>query len=147
MGANKGISYSLNALSTDLKLLDLPGVVGGSVEGEPSDMDQRTQRLVKKYLGCPDTLVLIVAEATASSVRNSSAFALVSEASKAGKALGVLTKADGCIGPSLTRLKERLAGRSKDLPPLGALPGGKVVRVRRGSDAQLSNSVMPAGAV
>ena len=106
-------------MRADLKLLDLPGVVGGSVEGEPTDMDMRTRRLVSKYLSCPDTLVLIVAEATASSVRNSSAFALVSEANKAGKSLGVLTKADGCIGPSLSRLKERLAGRSKDLPQLG----------------------------
>ena len=129
---------------SDLKLLDLPGVVGGSVEGEPTDMDQRTQRLVKKHLACPDTLVLIVAEATASSVRNSSAFSLVAEANKAGKSLGVLTKADGCIGPSLTRLRERLAGRAKDLPTLGH---GYVALVNRDSTDERCLTIAAADAV
>ena len=38
----------------DLNLLDLPGVVGGCVEGEPADMADRTRRLVSKYLARPD---------------------------------------------------------------------------------------------
>ena len=102
----------------DLNLLDLPGVVGGSVEGEPDDMAERTKRLVERHLQTPDTLVLVVVEATAASVRNSLAFSLVQAANKVDKALGVLTKADGCVGPSLARLRTRLDGTAKDLPQL-----------------------------
>ena len=102
----------------DVNLLDLPGVVGGAVDGEPADMAERTRRLVERHLKEPDTLVLVVVEATAASVRNSLAFSLVAAANKVDKAVGVLTKADGCIGPSLTRLKSRLEGTAKDLPTL-----------------------------
>ncbi len=103
----------------DVNLLDLPGVVGGSVDGEPDDMAERTSRLVEKHLAAADTLVLVVVEATAASVRNSLAFSLVKAAGKVDKAVGVLTKADGCTGPSLSRLKMRLQGLAKDVPLLG----------------------------
>jgi hypothetical protein len=125
-GANLGVNedtilqLDVRARSLpDVNLLDLPGVVGGSVDGEPDDMAERTKRLVERHLGAPDTLVLVVVEATAASVRNSLAFSLVKNAGKVEKAVGVLTKADGCIGPSLTRLKARLEGSAKDVPLLG----------------------------
>ena len=100
--------------------MDLPGVVGGHVENEPANMDKLTQQLVRDHLrDNPDALVLIVLEATASSIRNSPAFALVTEAEMVDVALGVLTKADGCTGPSLARLQKRLRGAAPDLPKLG----------------------------
>ena len=58
------------------------------------------------------------------------------------QALGVLTKADGCIGPSLSRLKERLAGRAKDLP---ALAHGYVSVVNRDSADGRNLSISAAG--
>ena len=81
-------------------------------------MAERTRRLVNKYISRPDVLCLVVVEATASSVRNSLAFSLVAEAGKTDRAIGVLTKADACAGPTLKRLIERLKGRAKDLPEL-----------------------------
>ena len=49
-------------ITSDLTLLDLPGVVGSSL-GEQDDMPASTRRLVLKYLQGRDTLVLVVAPA------------------------------------------------------------------------------------
>ena len=190
----------------NLVVVDLPGIVGSSVAGEPLDLADRTRRLVSQYIQkevcttihnaircckdaavlmrvicgniiipysiliasdslnlshpapvssslnlaawhlilslflcsawcCDDRLVqncmvMVVCEGTASAVRNSTAFDLVltgstttegsrHQQSKARKAIGVLTKCDGCATESqLQRLRARAEGTARDAPEL-----------------------------
>lgn len=100
MGVNSANFIQLEVRSRtvpNLVLVDLPGIVGGHVRGEPDDMPELTYNLAKKYLERPDTLVLIVESAETGAVSNSKAFGLVqSIPNKVDYCIGVLTKARGC---------------------------------------------------
>ena len=116
----------------DLMLLDLPGIVGGSLPGQPADMPAVTRRLVKKHLLCPDTLVLAVASAP-SLVHNSPIYELLHAAGKADRALGVITMLDKCDAEGVADVKFKMERVGSELPPLGA---GYVLAINRSSWAE-----------
>lgn len=104
-GAPVGVSgdvLCLEVYSTEapnLDIVDLPGLVGGAMLGEPSDMSQQTRALTERYLADEHTLVCCVVSARAERVRNSQAFELVQRHEKQAKCVGVLTMCDRCADP------------------------------------------------
>lgn len=132
--------------------MDLPGIVGSSVSGEPTDLAERTKRLVSQYIQKEDCLVMVVCEGCASSVRNSTAFDLVLGRGgnppwmgKASKAIGVLTKCDACATPGqIEKLQSRVQGASRDTPELkyGYVVRQQPTRLQRAT----SRTTAPPGA-
>ena len=90
----------------DLTLLDLPGVVGSSLQDQ-DEMPKSTLRLFEKYLLGRDTLVLVVAIAQPN-LHNSSIFERVKDAGKRGQSLGVLTMVDKCDDETRERIRAKL---------------------------------------
>eukprot|EP00965_Chrysotila_dentata_P156343 5164757-Pleurochrysis_carterae.AAC.1 len=60
-----------------LELVDLPGIVAASIEGEPADMMQRTRNISDRYLRHENTIVVTVVPANITRVRDSQAMQLV----------------------------------------------------------------------
>ena len=106
-----------------ITLIDLPGLVGGSVQGEPQDIGVATENLASKYLRQQHCLVLVVVPATVDRVRNSRAMGLVQKLGKTSQSIGVLTKSDlsydqRCPTDPYKILKSRLDGSASDLSEL-----------------------------
>ncbi|KAJ1620752.1 P-loop containing nucleoside triphosphate hydrolase protein [Pavlovales sp. CCMP2436] len=77
-----------------LDLIDLPGIVAASIEGEPADMMQKTRAITERYLRDSNTIVVAVVPANITRVRDSQAIQLVQACGKEAMTLGVLAKAD-----------------------------------------------------
>jgi len=110
-----------------LDLVDLPGIVAASIEGEPADMMSRTRALSERYLRDHSTIVVAVVPANITRVRDSQAIQLVQAAKKEEVTLGVLAKADLAHDPRYKQrkqrtpywqLKDRLAGKADDMVKL-----------------------------
>ena len=115
-----------------LDLIDLPGIVAASVEGEPADMMLRTRKITEQYMCRADTVCVCVVPANATRVRDSQAMQLVQRHGKEPLTIGVLAKADLAYDPRFKQrkkqspfweLEDRLAGRADDMV---ALPQGWV---------------------
>lgn len=110
----------------NLDLIDLPGIVAGSIRDEPSDMMDRTRNIAGSYLddlNNPHTFVIAVVSATETRIRNSQAMELVQRYNKANMTIGVLTMADLAGDPRSDSnpyeiLKGRLDGNADDLPSI-----------------------------
>jgi len=110
----------------NLDLIDLPGIVAGSIRDEPSDMMDRTRKIAGSYLddiNNPHTFVIAVVSATETRIRNSQAMELVQRYNKAKMTIGVLTMADLAGDPRSNSnpyeiLKGRLDGNADDLPSI-----------------------------
>lgn len=111
----------------NLDLIDLPGIVGGSLPGEPSNMMDLTRKLSESFLNDPKNphcLILCVVSNRTERVRNSQAMELVQRFKKVDSTIGVLTMVD--LSKDTVRnpanpywaLKERLQGTSQDMPIL-----------------------------
>ena len=84
-------------LCVNLDLIDLPGIVAGSIPGEPTDMMDRTRNLSASFLNDkahPHTFVIAVASAREARIRNSQAMELVQRYNKVQFTIGALTMAD-----------------------------------------------------
>jgi hypothetical protein len=110
-----------------LDLVDLPGIVAASIEGEPADMMSRTRAISERYLRDSNTIVVAVVPANITRVRDSQAMQLVQAARKEAMTLGVLAKADLAHDPRYKQrkqlspyweLQQRLAGKSDDVVQL-----------------------------
>ena len=110
-----------------LDLVDLPGIVAASIEGEPADMMSRTRAISERYLRDSNTIVVAVVPANITRVRDSQAMQLVQAAGKEAMTLGVLAKADLAHDPRYKQrkqlspyweLQQRLAGKSDDVVQL-----------------------------
>ena len=121
----------------NLDLIDLPGIVAGSIRNEPSNMMQQTREVAASFLEDPQhphTFVVAVASAKDSRIRNSQAMQLVQEHNKERMAIGVLTHADCTkdrrddVEDPFARLKELTNGEAEDLP---AFEHGYVVLMNR----------------
>ena len=82
-----------------LELVDLPGIVAASIEGEPADMMERTRRITELYLAQPNTVVVAVVPANITRVRDSQAIQLIQRHKKEDLSIGVLAKADLAYDP------------------------------------------------
>ena len=111
----------------NLDLIDLPGIVGGSLAGEPTDMMTQTRELAESYINDPNnphSLIVCVVSSRTERVRNSQAIEIVQRYNKCSSTIGVLTMVDLCkdsfrnIEDPLWELKERLNGTSQDMPNL-----------------------------
>eukprot|EP00965_Chrysotila_dentata_P231870 6198612-Pleurochrysis_carterae.AAC.1 len=89
-----------------LEMIDLPGIVAASVNGEPSDMMQRTRNITDKYLRCEDTIVIAVVPANTTRVRDSQAMQMVQANQKENVTLGVLAKCDLAYDPRFKQHKQ-----------------------------------------
>jgi len=108
----------------NLDVIDLPGIVAGSIKNEPSNMMELTRDLSTKYILHPHTIVVAVVPATEKRVRNSQAMELVQRCKKESLTIGALTMTDLSRDPRnaedpFWQLKERLNGSADDLPLLG----------------------------
>ena len=110
-----------------LDLVDLPGIVAASIEGEPADMMTRTRAITERYLRDRSTIVVAVVPANITRVRDSQAMQLVQAAGKEAVTLGVLAKADLAHDPRYKQrkhnspyweLQQRLAGGADDVVQL-----------------------------
>lgn len=113
-------------LCVNLDLIDLPGIVAGSIPGEPTDMMDRTRNLSASFLNDkahPHTFVIAVASAREARIRNSQAMELVQRYNKVQFTIGALTMADLSADSRrespYTRLIERLNAQADDTPELG----------------------------
>ena len=110
----------------NLDLIDLPGIVAGSIRNEPSNMMDQTRELASSFINDPlhpHTFVIAVVSAAESRVRNSQAMELVQRYKKESMTIGVLTMADlsgdhRFSADPFFQLRERLAGDADDLPAL-----------------------------
>jgi GTPase SAR1 family protein len=89
-----------------LDLVDLPGIVAASIEGEPADMMSRTRAISERYLRDSNTIVVAVVPANITRVRDSQAMQLVQAAGKEAMTLGVLAKADLAHDPRYKQRKQ-----------------------------------------
>jgi len=116
--------YSTRKLSLDL--IDLPGIVAGSIRNEPSDMMDQTRELSSSFLNDPahpHTFVVAIVSAAETRVRNSQAMELVQRFHKENMTIGTLTMSDlsgdgRFRDDPYVKLKERLKGEADDLPDL-----------------------------
>ena len=116
--------YSTRRLNLDL--IDLPGIVAGSIPGEPADIMHQTRNLSASFLSDeenPHTFVIAVCSARDARIRNSQAFNLVQEHKKENRTIGALTmvdlSADSRIEEPYARLISRLNNEADDTPELG----------------------------
>jgi hypothetical protein len=108
----------------NLDLIDLPGIVAGSIRDEPSDMMDRTRKIAGSFLNDPNnphTFVIAVVSATETRIRNSQAMELVQRYNKENMTIGALTMADLAADRRTETnpygiLKARLDGSADDLP-------------------------------
>ena len=109
----------------NLDLIDLPGIVAGSMPGEPADMMERTRQLSSSFMddaANPHTFVIAVVSAMDARIRNSQAMELVQRHNKVQFTIGALTKADRSADTRrenpYSKLLERLNGVAEDAPEL-----------------------------
>jgi GTP-binding protein EngB required for normal cell division len=95
-----------NKLVPTLDLIDLPGIVAASIEGEPADMMERTRAISEKYLLDAHNIVVVVVPANITRVRDSQAIQLVQKCGKEAATLGVLAKADLAHDPRYKQRKQ-----------------------------------------
>ena len=119
----------------DLELVDLPGLFAAWTEGEQKDVVEASRRITRRYLQDPNTIPVVVVDATTTSVRANVAFEMLQQIpGKVDVAIGALTFSDRCALPShsrsdpFKRLKERTRGTAVDCPKLG---GGYVALSNR----------------
>jgi hypothetical protein len=124
----------------DLELVDLPGLFAAWTEGEQKDVVDASRRITRKYLQDPNTIPVVVVDATTTSVRANVAFELLQQIpGKVDVAIGALTYADRCSLPShsrsdpFMRLKARTRGVASDCPKIG---GGYVALSNRDTQAE-----------
>ena len=108
----------------NLDLIDMPGIVAGSIKNEPSNMMELTRDLASSYLNHPHTIVVVVVPATENRIRNSQAMELVQRHNKENLSIGALTMVDlasDTRSPEnpFWQLKDRINGVADDLPSLG----------------------------
>ena len=133
-------------LVPNLCLVDLPGIVGAHINGEPEDIVDQTRNLVEKFLRQPHTMVLAVVPATAKP-RTAVCMQLVQKYKKEHTTLGVLTMADkayqGLLRPTdpFFELKAVLDGTALNYVPL---PNGYVAVKNR--DTSLDQSTLSEAA-
>ena len=115
-----------SSLCVNLDLIDLPGIVAGSIPGEPADMMDRTRQLSASFVNDaanPHTFVIAVVSARDARIRNSQAMELVQRYNKVQFTIGALTMADRSADPRrenpYSKLVERLNGTADDAPALG----------------------------
>ena len=113
-------------LCLNLDLIDLPGIVAGSIPGEPTDIMDRTRNLSASFLNDktnPHTFVIAVASAREARIRNSQAMELVQRYNKVQFTIGALTMADLSADTRrespYSRLIERVNAEADDTPELG----------------------------
>ena len=108
-------------------MIDLPGIVGASVAGEPTDMMIQTRELVESYINDPKNphcLIVCVVSSRTERIRNSQAMEMIQRYNKHNTTIGVLTMIDLCkdtfrnTNDPFWELKERLNGTSQDMPNL-----------------------------
>jgi len=109
-------------LVPNITLVDLPGIVGARMPGEPVDIAKQTTDLVESFMRQPHTLVLAVVSATTQSVRGSRGMGIIQDLHKEKDTIGVLTMADRA-GDHINKdpfekLKKRLLGGAGDCPLL-----------------------------
>jgi len=115
-----------SSMCVNLDLIDLPGIVAGSIAGEPADMMDRTRDLSSSFVADaanPHTFIIAVASARDARIRNSQAMELVQRHNKVQFTIGALTMADLSADARreqpYSQLIDRLTNKSDDTPELG----------------------------
>jgi len=109
----------------DLELVDLPGIISGSLEGERTNVARVTREITRQYLADRNTIPVVIVRGDCPSVRNSAVFEVLQELKKTQTAICVLGCADLCARPQHNRadpyyqLKLRATGSAPDCPTLG----------------------------
>ena len=74
------LSLEMWGMSTpDLELVDLPGLFAAWTEGEQKDVVDASRRITRKYLQDPNTIPVVVVDATTTSVRANVAFEMLQQ--------------------------------------------------------------------
>ncbi|XP_046762484.1 interferon-induced GTP-binding protein Mx isoform X2 [Gallus gallus] len=99
-GTNGSISGELISLEIwspdvpDLTLIDLPGIAREAVGNQPQDNGQQIKTLLKKYIGCKETIIVVVVPCNVD-IATTEALKMAQEVDPTGeRTLGVLTKPD-----------------------------------------------------
>ncbi|XP_065505463.1 interferon-induced GTP-binding protein Mx-like [Caloenas nicobarica] len=96
-GAISGELISLEVRSPDvpdLTLIDLPGIARVAVGDQPKDIGEQIKRLLKKIIGCKETLNLVVVPCNVD-IATTEALKMAQEVDPSGeRTLGILTKPD-----------------------------------------------------
>lgn len=121
----------------NLKLVDLPGVIGNLLKDEPSNIVEESIRITKKYINMPHTIIVAVVDGTLKRVRNDRPIGLIQEAYKEAWTIGVLTHIDD-IGANHALIEKRCMGQSDEAPALG---GGYVPVVNRDTASNIPMSL------
>ncbi|XP_072182728.1 interferon-induced GTP-binding protein Mx-like isoform X2 [Excalfactoria chinensis] len=78
----------------DLTLIDLPGIARVAVGNQPQDNGQQIKKLLKKYIGCKETIILLVVPCNVD-IATTEALRMAQEVDPTGeRTLGILTKPD-----------------------------------------------------
>uniref|UniRef100_A0A8C2T835 MX dynamin like GTPase 2 n=1 Tax=Coturnix japonica TaxID=93934 RepID=A0A8C2T835_COTJA len=78
----------------DLTLIDLPGIARVAAGNQPQDNDQQIKKLLKKYIGCKETIILVVVPCNVD-IATTEALKMAQEVDPTGeRTLGILTKPD-----------------------------------------------------
>ncbi|XP_003203009.1 interferon-induced GTP-binding protein Mx [Meleagris gallopavo] len=78
----------------DLTLIDLPGIARVAMGNQPQDNGQQIKMLLKKYIGCKETIILVVVPCNMD-IATTEALKMAQEVDPTGKrTLGILTKPD-----------------------------------------------------
>ncbi len=99
-GTNGSITGELISLEIwspdvpDLTLIDLPGIAREAVGNQPQDNGQQIKTLLKKYIGCKETIIVVVVPCNVD-IATTEALKMAQEVDPTGeRTLGVLTKPD-----------------------------------------------------
>ncbi|POI33023.1 hypothetical protein CIB84_003224 [Bambusicola thoracicus] len=99
-GTNGDISGELISLEIwspdvpDLTLIDLPGIAREAVGNQPQDNAQQIKTLLKKYIGCKETIIVVVVPCNVD-IATTEALKMAREVDPMGeRTLGILTKPD-----------------------------------------------------
>ncbi|XP_042666921.1 interferon-induced GTP-binding protein Mx-like isoform X2 [Centrocercus urophasianus] len=78
----------------DLTLIDLPGIARLAMGNQPQDNGQQIKMLLKKYIGCKETIILVVVPCNVD-IATTEALKMAKEVDPTGeRTLGILTKPD-----------------------------------------------------
>ncbi|NXH45079.1 MX protein, partial [Dicaeum eximium] len=99
-GPRRGISGQLISLEIrspdvpDLTLIDLPGIARVAVGDQPKDIGDQIRRLLKRIIGCKETVNLVVVPCNVD-IATTEALKMAQEVDPAGeRTIGILTKPD-----------------------------------------------------
>ncbi|NXI88687.1 MX protein, partial [Rhipidura dahli] len=96
-GAISGQLISLEVQSPDvpdLTLIDLPGIARVAVGDQPKDIGDQIKRLLKRFIGCKETVILVVVPCNVD-IATTEALKMAQEVDPRGeRTIGILTKPD-----------------------------------------------------